>query len=120
MIRPLRKRHLQIWTLLALLLPSGAIAAYIMVPHKAIDKTMFTISQIPLANIRGSADLNNYKINLREDENGNQQLEWIIKVPLTTPSAFIYYQTKNNWKRINENYLIGTLGSKGIYRFNFP
>lgn len=117
MIRPLRKRHLQIWTLLALLLPSGSIAAYMMVPHKVIDKQVFVINQTPLPVIRSSIDLTNYKINLREDEKGNQQLEWIMKVPLTAPSAFIYYQTNNHWKDIRENQLIGTLGSKGIYRF---
>ncbi len=37
MTRGLRKKHLLIWTLLAVLFPAGIISAYIVVPKKAED-----------------------------------------------------------------------------------
>jgi hypothetical protein len=40
MIKTLRKRHLQIWTLLAVLIPVGIIVAWLAVPPKATDKLL--------------------------------------------------------------------------------
>jgi hypothetical protein len=40
MIKSLRKRHLQIWILWAVLLPAGIIVAWMAVPKKATQKLL--------------------------------------------------------------------------------
>ena len=40
MIKPLRKRHLQIWTLLAVLIPVGIIVAWMAVPKKVTQELL--------------------------------------------------------------------------------
>jgi hypothetical protein len=40
MIKSLRKRHLQIWILWAVLLPAGIAVAYISVPKKATQELL--------------------------------------------------------------------------------
>lgn len=34
MMKPLRKRHLQIWIMLAVLVPAGIISGYMVVPEE--------------------------------------------------------------------------------------
>ncbi len=45
MIRSLRKRHLQIWILWALLLPAGIIIAWMSVPKKATQELLQSPAQ---------------------------------------------------------------------------
>ena len=40
MIKPLRKRHLQIWTLMAVLIPVGIVAALKVVPKKVTQELL--------------------------------------------------------------------------------
>jgi len=113
MIKRLRKRHLQIWGLLAVLIPAGIISAYIVVPKEALDKLLQqdTTAALPVeikkakrkdytAFLRGSNDKNKY------------QLQVNILGESKTPSSLIYQITKG------EKELIGRVGIRGNYYFS--
>ena len=119
MIKPLRKRHLQVWTILAFLLPAGIIAAAVVVPKQQSNKPMQTQSVQALTVVVKTSENGNYTANLRSDKGGAAwQLEWINKEVLTAPTALIYQVKKPN-EDINNALLIGRIEGRGTYYFNF-
>jgi hypothetical protein len=91
MIRPLRKRHLQIWIALAVLIPLGIIVGWITIPEQVKDRLLQPTSSQTLPFIletfysRGP-----YEVNLRASSDTNElQLEWLNKQTLTYPTATI-------------------------------
>ena len=115
MIRPLRKRHLQIWSALLLLIPAGIITAWL-----SIKKPVYNISQPTseqaLPKITLSVEKENYLVRLRSNDSGAWQLEWINKDVLAVPSAVIY-KTAAVHKGIESAELIGRIEAKGTYYF---
>jgi hypothetical protein len=96
MIKTLRKRHLQIWTALAVLLPVGIAAAWLSIPKEAKDKLLQPASVQPLPNVLASAEKDNYTVRIRSNSDTSQlQLEWINKKTLTYPTATIYKASPN-------------------------
>jgi hypothetical protein len=121
MIKSLRKRHLQIWTLWAVLLPIGIITAWLAVPKRVIDKLLQPGTSTALPVLLKSIDKKNYTVNLKSNENYSQyQLEWLNKETLTVPSFLIYKASPNPSKggALEESELIGRIEAKGTY--NFP
>jgi hypothetical protein len=91
MIRNLRKRHLQVWVSLALLLPAGIIASWLVLPNQQPVKIIKTAEVQLLPLIVHTAGTDNFQVNIRtNNERSAWQLEWINKTVLTTPSAVIY------------------------------
>jgi hypothetical protein len=112
MIKPLRKRHLQIWLAWAFLLPMGILFAWLVIPNQAPVKLLQAPSQELLPVIKNTAENENYMLNLRTNrENTKRQLEYINKKPLTVPSAVIF-----NIKQ-GERRLVGRIETKGRYLF---
>jgi hypothetical protein len=118
MIKPLRKRHLQVWTILAFLLPVGIIAAAVVVPKQQYNKPLQATSVQALPVVVRTSENDNYTANLRSDRNNAAwQLEWINKEELTSPTALIYQVAKPN-EDIGNALLIGRIEGRGTYYFN--
>ncbi|HXL58363.1 MAG TPA: hypothetical protein VN958_19005 [Chitinophagaceae bacterium] len=117
MIKPLRKRHLQIWTAWAVLVPIGIISAVLVTPQLRNDKLLQPAATAALPIILKSFNNDNYTINIRSNNDTSQlQLEWINKKTLTYPTATIYQDTKitNN---ISNATLTGRIEARGTYHF---
>ena len=117
MIKPLRKRHLQIWTALAVLLPAGIILSWMVIPNPSPVKILQAppVELLPVIQIK--KDTTQYCINVRtNNEKTNWQLEWKNKLALTVPSAVIY-QTQDRNTDIKKAQLIGRIEAKGDYVF---
>lgn len=117
MIRTLRKRHLQIWTAWAVLLPVGIIAAWLAVPQQPVQSLLQPAAGNVLPVILHTTDKQDYTVALRGNADGTQlQLEWINKNVLTFPTATIY-QTNNLQGDIATGSLIGRIEARGSYYF---
>ena len=116
MIKPLRKRHLQIWSVLAVLIPVGIIGALIVRPKPANDKTLQPSSTEALPVIIKKIEKENYTVSLRGNNQNATQLEWINKTVLTFPTATIYKTVSGN-KGIAGAELIGRIEARGTYHF---
>jgi len=91
MIRQLRKRHLQVWTAMAVLIPAGIIIAWLAIPKWPVEGLLQPASVTPLPVILKKANNTNYSVAIRTNADGSAlQLEWINKTVLQYPSATIY------------------------------
>ncbi|MGG9960611.1 hypothetical protein [Ferruginibacter sp. SUN106] len=112
MIKPLRRRHLQIWSLLAILIPAGIISAYIVVPEKVLSKLIEENKAAALPVEIKKLQRKNYVAFLRSStDRKNYQLQISIISESTTPSSLIYQIHKNDKE------LIGRTATKGSYYF---
>lgn len=113
MIKPLRKKHLQIWTLLAILIPAGIISAYIVVPKEALDKLLQEDKTAALPIEIKKVEQKDYTAFLRSnDDRNNYQLQVNIINESTASSSLIYQITKG------EKELIGRVATRGNYFFS--
>src|SRR3954462_14552031 len=118
MIKSLRKKHLQVWTILGLLLPIGIVMAAVVVPKQQYSQPLQVTAIQALPLIVKTTEDENYTANLRSDRNSAAwQLEWVNKKELTAPTALIY-QLKAANEDINNALLIGRIEGKGTYYFN--
>lgn len=119
MIKPLRKRHLQIWSLLAVLLPLGIISAWLAIPGTAYDKLMQPTAGHALPVIVKSYKKTDFTINIRTNmDHSSWQLEWTNNSALTTPSALIYQKQNDVADSIKDSDLIGRIDARGTYYFS--
>lgn len=116
MIRHLRKRHLQIWSVLLLLIPSGIVTAWLSVKKPAHNNILQPASVQALPNIILSVEKENYTVRLRDNNRGAQQLEWINKNVLTVPTATIYRMSAPG-EDMKGGELIGRIEARGSYYF---
>lgn len=120
MIKPLRKRHRQIWMLWALLLPAGISMAWLAIPNQPSIKLLSETKETLLPQVTGSADKKDYLVNIRTDNNHTQwQLEWKSKTILKVPSAVIY-KIINPGAEISKQQLIGRIEARKDYVFALP
>ena len=116
MIRPLRKRHFQIWSALAVLIPAGIATAWLSVKQPEHSSLLQPVPAEPLPKIISSAETADYIIRLRSNDSLAEQLEWINKKILTVPSAVIY-QALPGRKEVRSGELIGRIEARGEYYF---
>jgi hypothetical protein len=117
MIRPLRKRHLQIWTAFAVLIPFGIASAVIVRPQRPKDQLLQPAATPALPAVLKSIDKDDYTISIRSNSDSSQlQVEWINKRTLTYPTATIYEDTANT-NNISSAALIGRIEARGTYHF---
>lgn len=110
MIKPLRKRHLQIWTVLAILLPAGIVWSWLVIPNPVPVKILNTVTAELLPVIKYKKDTTQYCINIRTNkENTAWQLEWKNKLALAVPSAVIYRTSHELHSQPSQ----GSVASKG-------
>ena len=119
MIKQLRKRHLQTWTILLFLLPAIIISGWFVIKKPVITQSLLQpSSSVALPVILKSVDKENYMVNLRtNNERSAAQLEWINKSAITTPSAIVYKLIPGNNGDISNNEIIGRIDSRGSYHF---
>lgn len=119
MIKPLRKKHLQIWRGIAVLLPVGMICTWLVVPKPVKDHLWQPASTMALPVILKSIKQENHTVNLRTNNDSSAlQLEWINQSAITSPSAIIYELSPSDRNhRIKNADLIGRIDSRGTYHF---
>lgn len=111
-MKPLRKRHLQVWTLLALLIPAGIISAYFAVSHDATGKLLQEDKALALPVLINKIEKNEFTVSLRSSvDKINFQLQWVATKASTLPSSLIYKITNNEME------LIGRVEAMGSYYF---
>jgi hypothetical protein len=112
MIKSLRKRHLRIWQLMALVLPLGILCAWLAVPKPPFQPLLQRSAIAALPRVLKSIDKEDYRVSIRSNADTSQlQLEWINKEISVIPSSLIY---KISGKT---NELIGRVEAKGNYYF---
>ena len=120
MIKSLRKRHLQTWYALAVLLPIGIALAWVSFPAKPIETSTQPAFSNALPTLEKSVKTKQYTANLRCSEDGqNCQLEYINAKPLVIPSLLIYIM-KPGAQSVDEHELLGRIESSGRYYFALP
>ena len=118
MIKPLRKRHLQIWMILAILIPIGIISAYISIPKTTTNKLLQSTVGEALPVLIKSIDRTSYAASLRTNKDSSQlQLEWKNRAASVYPSSLIY-QLAENSDDIKQAAIIGRVEARGDYYFS--
>ena len=128
MMKSLRKRHLQVWTAWAVLIPIGILFAWLAIPNSEPVKLLRSPFVDLLPVIKKTSDKKDYTVNLRSNrENTEWQLEWKNKMALTVPSAVIYRASPNPSAggalesfRPGSVELIGRIEARGDYVFPLP
>jgi hypothetical protein len=115
MIRPLRKRHLQIWSALAVLIPVSIVSAILVRPKDIAGTLLQPTRTEALPVVIKTVERENYVVKLRGNDQTATQLEWINKNVLTFPTAVIY-ETHGTFSPSHDD-LIGRIEARGAYRF---
>ncbi len=116
MIKSLRRKHLQVWSLLALLIPAGIAAALLARPTSVKTILLQPVPDEALPVSIKKIEKENYSVALRGNDQAPAQLEWINKSVLTVPSAVIYKAIPGNTD-ISKAELIGRIEARGTYHF---
>jgi hypothetical protein len=119
MIRPLRKRHLQIWIVWALLLPLGIVSAVMArryIPVNAIETQNGSLLPVVIKENTWKGNT----VQLRSNSLGSiQQLVWMNRQMLSIASATIYLADIDTGSIASSKY-IGRIESRGNYVFDLP
>ena len=116
MIRPLRKRHLQVWSVLAVLIPVGIVSTLVVRPKPIKDALLQPSSTEALPVAIKTVEKENYTITLRGNDQIATQLEWINKSVLALPTAVIYQSAPKTFSP-EQAELIGRIEARGNYHF---
>ena len=116
-MKPLRKRHLQVWTAWAILLPVGIVLGWLAVPYQQPVKLLQSSAADLLPVIMQTKEHNDYTVSIRSDHKHTAwQLEWKNKTALTYPSAVIY-KAGEPGNDPGKAELIGRIEARGDYVF---
>jgi len=111
-MKPLRKRHLQVWVLFAFLIPFGIISAYIALQKTAFNKLLPDDKTAALPVVIRTVNGKDCFVYMRSSPDKNSyQLQWINTKVSTLPSSLIYQLNTG------EKQLIGRVESTGSYYF---
>ena len=117
MMKSLRKRHLQVWSIWTFLLPAGILLAWFSIPSRQTAELLQPASGSPLPVLVRSIDKPAYQVNLRANQQQSEwQLEWVNKRVLTYPSATIYQVTGDHTEP-GKGILVGRIEARGNYYF---
>ncbi len=117
MMKPLRKRHLQIWTALAVLLPVGIVISWLVIPNPIPVKKLSAPHVELFPRILAEKNNAQYCVSIRTNEDKTQwQLAWTNKLALTVPSAVIY-QVGVSRDDLSNAQLIGRIETREQYVF---
>jgi hypothetical protein len=119
MTKNLRRRHLQAWSLLLVILPAGIISGRLVIQKQPVNNLLQPAAVNALPFIAATREKENYTISVRKSNDSTFQLEWINKTVLTFPTATIYVVDKIN-PGIKNGKLVGRIEARGTYRFSLP
>ncbi len=120
-MKTLRKKHLHIWILLAVLIPAGIISGYMAVPKQVFNNLLQQYKAEALPVIVNKLQLENYSVYLRSSvDKKNYQLQWNNLKASTHPSSLIYkaYPNPNKGGALEPADLIGRIETAGSYFFS--
>jgi hypothetical protein len=127
MIQQLRKRHLQIWALWAVLIPVGIIVAWISVPRKVTQELLQKAAPASTYHTIASVEKENYKINIMvpnpvtiKHPTGweyDLKVEFINKKESATDSLLLYKVIDLTDNNIDKQELLGRIESGGTQEF---
>jgi hypothetical protein len=113
----LRKYHRLLWRLLSVAIPVVFIAAVVALPQ--VVKVQRPVDYQPgaLPEVWKTASNEAFTAFWRGDNSdGEQQLEIVVKTPLTTPATLVYLSEKPN-SLPEQGILLGKLTATGVHRF---
>ena len=91
MNRKQRKVHLISWIVLAFLIPSGFVAAILVIPEKPLQENLFILQKVKYKKVRHKQSNEHFISLLRSNEqNKLLQLEVIITKPFKNPEIGVY------------------------------
>jgi hypothetical protein len=128
MIKPLRKIHLQVWALLAVLIPVGILVSWMALPKKVtqdLDRAINSMPTLPGQTITvdqtiSSIENENYQINIRGDSSETLLLlQFETKKDMVTPSLLLYHVSDSTTNDIDKQELIGRIRGNRPHFFSF-
>ena len=127
MIKALRKRHLQIWALWAVLIPVGIIVALMAVPKKVTQELLQKVAPASTFHTIASVDKENYKINILAPNSVtvkhptgweyDLKVEFINKKVSSTNSLLLYKVIDLSDNNIDKQELLGRIKSNSTQEF---
>jgi hypothetical protein len=118
MIKQLRKRHLQVWSLWAVLLPLGIIGGIAARKKIPTENSLQTSNAIEQPVLLKEKKFGAFTVQLRTNKQGSsRQLVWINNKPLEVPTAAIYQSGSDTSSVTNSKY-IGRIEGTGDYYFD--
>ena len=127
MIKSQRKRHLQIWLLLAILIPAGIIVAWMAVPKKVTQELLQKVAPASTYHTIASVEKENYKINIQVPNSVtikqpvgweyDLKIEFINKKESATDSLLLYKVIDLTDNIIDKQELLGRIASKSRQEF---
>ena len=117
MTKSLRKKHKQVWTLLAFLLPIGIVTAWLAIPKQPVVILLQSALSTPLPIVTETKEMPSYTVNIRTSNDHTEwQVEWKNKKVLMVPTAVIY-RTTDSLFSISKSELVGRIEATGDYIF---
>ena len=108
MVPELRKRHRQVWRLMAVALPAGFMLAVLVLPRRNYPDKLPAPAGQAWEMAGESLETEELAVNLRKKAGApGQQLEITVRKPFKAPAARIYWQDQ----------FVGSLGARGIHRY---
>jgi hypothetical protein len=118
MIRPLRKRHLQIWRLWAILLPLGIVAGAVVRKNLPADNSLDVTYKNEQPVLLKEEAFENFSVQLRTDSlRKTRQLVLINRKPLEVPTAAVY-RADSDTSSVNTSSYVGRMEGTGRYYFD--
>jgi hypothetical protein len=120
MIKQLRKRHLQIWALWAVLIPVWIIVAWMAVPKKVTQELLNPVTLRNTNVTLVSVEKENYKLSLLLDTAKDKDLlnlEFINKKKNDPPLLLLYRLTDTTTTNIDKQEILGRIGSRSPQYF---
>jgi hypothetical protein len=127
MIKSQRKRHLQIWTLWAVLIPVGIVVAWMSVPKKGTQELLQKVAPASTYHTIASVEKENYKINILAPNSVtikhptgweyDLKVEFINNNESATDSLLLYKVIDITNNNIDNQELLGRIESKGTQEF---
>jgi hypothetical protein len=130
MIKTLRKRHLLIWALWAVLIPIGIVVAWMAVPEKVTQELLQKVAPGSAYHPIASIEKENYKINILAPNfvttkkpvgwEYDLKLEFINKKESSTDSLWLYKMIDVTDNNIDKQELLGKIeGGTQYFRIKF-
>lgn len=115
MIRSLRKRHLNLWVLISVLLAIGIFASVWVIPQMPFEDAISAPLAPAFPEILATIDKEELKANLRQNKGGELQIELFIKKPMTIPAPALYTGKASSVESLS---FVANLQESGLYRIN--
>src|SRR5687767_703801 len=128
MIKPLRKIHVQVWALLAVMIPIGILVSWMAAPKTVTQDLDWAINSMPtlpgptisVDRTFSSIENENYKLSIRGDSLETfPLLQFETKNDMVTPSLLLFHVIDSTTNDIDKQELIGRIRGNRPHFFSF-